>query len=327
MTWAGTPIGMGEGMGRPPQMFEPGVVYEITTRTLRGELKLRPGEEVNAIVLAVIGRALFLFKAVQLYYFVTLSNHLHMLLSAKDGESLTSFIRFVNSNISTRVGDLLEDPGTLWTPRARRIAVVDEASMVGRLKYLLAHGCKEGLVSTPAEWPGASAYAAFIGDMTMDAVWHDRNGENQARRSTRRRVDTSRFVHQHPIELTPIPPFASLEPSARRARHVGLVERVIAEENARHVQLGRIVLGVAKVLAQNPRSRPARLKRSPPPLCHATTSAAREAYRVKYRAFVAAYRAASAALRAGRPAEFPPGSYPCRARWVPLSPAGRPALH
>jgi hypothetical protein len=36
----------------------------------------------------------------------------------------------------------------------RSIVVADEKAALARLRYILAHGAKEGLVKKPADWPG-----------------------------------------------------------------------------------------------------------------------------------------------------------------------------
>ena len=57
---------------------ESGVV-EVTARTLHGRFLLRPSPEVNDIILGALGRAQARY-GVELYAFVFLSNHFHLLL-------------------------------------------------------------------------------------------------------------------------------------------------------------------------------------------------------------------------------------------------------
>ena len=74
---------------------------------------------------------------------------------------------------------------------------------------------------------------------------------------------------------------------------------------------GSRVLGVQAILAQDPQARPDRLARSPAPLVHAATKAARRMFYEIYAEFVNAFRTASEALRRGnRDAPFPAGSFP-----------------
>jgi hypothetical protein len=299
-------------------MTEPGRVYEITSRTLREEMRLRPSAEINAIVLGVFGRALFLFPEVMLHYFIVLSDHMHWLASASDGDSLRQFIAFVKSNIARRVADLDGVGGRFWARRASVIPVVDEGAMIDRLRYELSNGTKEGLVASPADWPGASGYEALVGDMTLKGVWHDKTAENRARRS-KRPVDPAQFRETYDARLTPLPAFANLDAAALRERHAELARAVTVEAERTNEALDRRPLGADVVTAQDPMSRPMTVKRSPAPLCHASTPEAREAFKKDYDTFVAEYRASAQALREGRQRAFPPGSFPSGGCWVAFS--------
>jgi hypothetical protein len=88
-------------------------------------------------------------------------------------------------------------------------------------------------------------------------------------------------------------------------------QRVEAEAAAAREATGARVLGVKKILAQDPLYRPKKLARSPAPLVHAATQAARKAFREAYSWFVAAFRDAAEKLRKGdRSAPFPAGCFP-----------------
>jgi hypothetical protein len=41
--------------------------------------------------------------------------------------------------------------------------VLDDTALVGRLRYVLAHGVKEGLVERSAEWPGLTCLPQLLG--------------------------------------------------------------------------------------------------------------------------------------------------------------------
>lgn len=70
-------------------------------------------------------------------------------------------------------------------------------------------------------------------------------------------------------------------------------------------------MGVEAILRQDPHTRPNQTKKSPAPVCHAATKAARESFWEAYSTFVAAFREAADKLKAGdRAARFPLGSFP-----------------
>jgi len=81
---------------------------------------------------------------------------------------------------------------------------------------------------------------------------------------------------------------------------------------------GAAVLGVEAICAQNPHASPAsKRKRSPAPRFHAVDPRVRKALEIAYRAFRDAHQEASEALRAGKKAVFPPGSF-AAGRFIPL---------
>jgi len=63
---------------------------------------------------------------------------------------------------------------------------------------------------------------------------------------------------------------------------------------------GARVLGVKAIPALDPQTRPTSVARSPAPLVHAATKAARKPFYEIYAEFVSAFRAAADALRQGR---------------------------
>ena len=70
-------------------------------------------------------------------------------------------------------------------------------------------------------------------------------------------------------------------------------------------------MGVKEILSRDPQHRPAKLSRSPAPLVHAATQAARKEFYGMYSWFVATFQDAAKLLRLGdRTACFPAGSFP-----------------
>ena len=59
-----------------------GRIVEITARTVHGRYLLRPSALVNELILGVVGRGQAMYD-VELFAFVFLSNHLHLLMRAR----------------------------------------------------------------------------------------------------------------------------------------------------------------------------------------------------------------------------------------------------
>lgn len=80
---------------------------------------------------------------------------------------------------------------------------------------------------------------------------------------------------------------------------------------ARRTRTGAEPLGPAAILAQDPLSRPKKIKKSPAPLFHAASKVMRHYLYEGFAWFVAAYRTAAERLQRGDPtARFPLGSFP-----------------
>ena len=162
----------------------------------------------------------------------------------------------------------------------------------------------------PREWPGVNTAAALLQGKSLTGHWIDRPRQYAAR-NRGEDVSDERFAVEETMILSPLPCWAHLSPERYRQRIEALVEEV--EEEAARVRRrsGSRVLGVKAILAQNPQARPDHLTRSPAPLVHAATKAARRMFYELYAEFVSAFRTASDILRRGnRDAPFPAGSFP-----------------
>ena len=121
------------------------------------------------------------------------------------------------------------------------------------------------------------------------------------------------------MTLTPLPCWRHLTSEAYRRRVTELVEEIERDAAIERKRTGIQPLGCRAILAQDPHHRPAVVARSPAPLVHAASQAARLAFREAYGAFVGAFRHAAEKLRLGdRSACFPAGSFPPGLPFVPV---------
>jgi hypothetical protein len=136
----------------------------------------------------------------------------------------------------------------------RRNPVLDDTALVGRLRYVLAHGVKESLVERSAEWPGLTCLPQLLGPARRVFQWF-----NWTRRWSKRESEgmamaaEGRFAREwaEPVELE----------LARLPCWEGLKEEPRTQ--------GTPVLEALAVKAQHPHTRPEHLKKSPRPLGHA----------------------------------------------------------
>ena len=291
-------------MPRPIRNFKPGTTLEITSRTIQSRFLLKPCRMVTLIILGVLGRAVAMY-GIELHAFVFLSNHFHLLLTIPDVESLARFMNYLKGNIAKECGAIYDWKEKFWGRRYTAIPILDDAALVGRLDYILEQGCKENLVDDPRKWPGASCVNALINGTRPKGFWFNRTAEYNARRAGKE-FGTLEFAEEHLVKLTPIPCWADLTDKEYRARVLDTVEEITRATKARHRADGTRPMGVKKIVAQDPHTKPEATKKSPAPRCHASRRARRKEYIRRYRAFLDEYRASSRQWLAGKlDVEFP----------------------
>ena len=305
-------------MGRRLRYLPPegsGLV-EVTTRTIHGRFLLTPCEELNDLILGALGRAQELYP-VGLVAFAFASGHYHLLLRVEDTRQLSAFMNHFNSNLAREAGRLAQWGEKFWARRFQAIPISDEPeAQIERLAYVLAHGCKEGLIERLRDWPGVSAVPALLDGAPLIGHWYDRAREYGARLRGKpfHRLE---FATEYTLRLEPLPCWAHLEPEQYRQRIADLVAAIESRAAAEREAEGRPALGAEAIRLQNRHDRPAQPKRSPAPMFHAASRKVRLELRRAYGEFLGAFRAAAEQLRGGiRQVVFPAGSFPPALPWV-----------
>lgn len=306
-------------MRGPRYLPEPSLV-EITVRTVQSRFLLRLTEIVVKTIIGVIARAQERYE-VAVIDVKQMNSHLHLLCFFEDGQQMSRFMRYVNSNLARKVGRLAGWSGPFWERRYSHVVVTEEeAAQVERLKYCLQNGCKEGLVWKPHDWPGATGVNAMLsGEMKIEGEWLDLTLMFHARERGESTA-TKNFVKRHTLKLSKLPCWEHLNDDDYCKHVQGLVETIADETAAMHERNGSVPLGVRELRKLRPNQRAANPGRSPKPLVHAASRERRRRFREAWRLFVESFLAASQRLREGdRDAKFPPGSFPPRLPFVPLT--------
>jgi hypothetical protein len=221
------------------------------------------------------------------------------------------------ANLAKEVNRLHNWSGPVWAGRYHSIAISqEEEAQVGRLRYILAHGAKEGLVASPREWPGVHCAQALLSDEPLEGVWFNRTREYAAR-AAGKEIAPRDFAEPEVLEWTPLPCWAHLSREEYQERILEIVEEIEDATAARIRETGITPPGPAAIRAQNPRSRPNRSKKSPAPRFHAWRKSVRKEMWEAYALFVAAFREAAERLKQGHPEPgFPEGCFPPGAPFV-----------
>lgn len=283
---------------------------------MHGRFLLRPAPVLGDLIVGILARGQRATR-MKVCAFVYLSNHCHLLLRVRDARQMAEFMRYVNSNIAREVARLYGWREKVWGRRYADVVVSHERkAQLGRLRYLLVQGVKEGLVASPFHWPGASSTRCLANGASLRGVWVDRTRQYRAHLAGKATAD-SRFSTVECLELSPLPCLED-EPVARRQAFVRRMIREIVSRS--EVERGsKSVLGRQAILSQDPFSRPAATKRSHAPRFHAVAPIVRRALENAYRLFRLSYRQAKEDLRNGRTElSFPAGSFLGPGDFVPL---------
>ena len=286
-------------------------LVEVTCRVIQRRFLLRPSRWLNSVIVGALAR----FQrrhGMRICGFVYLSNHCHLFLRPESVEQMAAFMRDVNSKIAREAGRLHGWREKFWGRRYTDIVTSHELEdQIDRLRYLLEQGCKEGLVSSPRHWPGASSIRALQSGEVLEGVWIDRTEQYRAGERGEPNPDSG-FTSTHRLELSPLPCWDEL-PAPQRQAWVRAMVREIEKQME-----GVKVLGRKAICEQDPHDRPAsKPRRTPAPRFHAASPHVRRALEIAYHLMRIAYRQAFEDWRAGKPAEFPPGCF-APGRFVPL---------
>lgn len=280
-------------MARRLRFLEAEAIHFITVRTRQRRLFLRPDSEVAGVLGGVLAKAAALY-GIELFAFVALSNHVHLLCRSRDGR-IPGFMKYLLGNASRKIGCLVDWSGGIWGSRYSAQPVLDDAALEDRLRYILSHGVKEHLVEHPADWTGLSCLPQLVGDPCRTFTFHRWSERWKGGRLLpgRERPDSPDIAEQVTLEVRPLPHWASLSRDERRQRVEAIVDNIATEHR------GFPKVGMKRVLERHPHEQPAPKPRTRQPWCHTTDETLREEFMAKYRAFAEAFSAASRRFHGG----------------------------
>jgi REP element-mobilizing transposase RayT len=280
-----------------PRQILPDAIYLVTRRCSERRFFLRPSPQTTEIfqyLLAVVSER----YGILLHAFCVLSNHVHMVLTDPHSR-LPEFHRDLDGLVARAINSCLGRWEAFWE-RDSYSAVRLETSeaIVEKITYVLANPVAAGLVRHGADWPGLWSDPRCIG---AEAVTVERPDEFFRARGP---LPSSASLRLHAP--------AGFDAAALRAE---LLDRLRAAEDLAAADLaaaGRSILGVARVRAQSPFSRPAHAepRRTLNPRVAARNKWRRIEALMRLVDFREAYGRALAAWRAGaRDVLFPAGTW------------------
>lgn len=296
-------------MGRPLRFVPEYSLVEVTVRTLQGRYLFKPSPGWREIFIGLLARSQERYP-LKIHAFACLSNHFHLLVTPKNAYQLAAFMRYFNTNLSKEAGRLHDWRGVLIDRRYRSILVSEEPEIqVARLRYILAHGVKEGLVAKVDAWPGPHCASSLVSGRPSKGVWVDRSQQYAANRGVSEADPEDHSVF-YELTLDSLPCWRHCEPTEYSRRVAELI--LDLETNARRQlrRKGHRPVGVSRIMKQHPHHRPRRVSSSPAGLAHAATQKVHLELRRAYSMFAAAFYSAIEKLQRGDvSARFPEGSF------------------
>ena len=293
-------------------------------KTIQGIFLLRADPTLNARIVGVLAKAQEIHGG-RVHAFVCLSNHWHLHATFDSPKQMADFHCYLGTHISIEAGRVHDWSGKLFEGRYNHVELSDEHEIhFERLKHVLSQGCKEGLVASPLDWPGASSTWSLVSGEPWMGEWVDRTAYGNALRRGEE-VWEEDFIERLEVKLSPIPPLEHLSASEYRQVTVDLVRQIEDETAEMHRVDGTSPMGVEAVLAQDPHHRPNTTKTSVRPWFFALSDEEREAMRTALLYIHVQYRQAAERLREGdRKVKFPVFTFPPALPFVE-GPGGNPS--
>jgi putative transposase len=280
-----------------PRPVYPGSMNLVTRSCTQRQFLLRPDPETNNAFIYCLAVAAQRYE-IDVMDFIQMSNHLHDAIFDRQGNG-PAFYEHFHKLLAKCMNALRGRWENFFS--SEQVCVVrleTRDDLINKLVYIATNPVKDGLVEYVDDWPGASGYRALINGTPLTAT-----------RPKHFFVEDGTMPERVTLTLRIPPELGDHDSIVAEVR--ARVEAVEKEEARKRRECGRRVLGRYAVLRQSwresPTSREPRRGLRP-------TIAARSLWRrleaiQRKQAFVAAHRAARAALRAGIKVPFPYGTY------------------
>ena len=289
-------------------------VHFITNRTEHEMYLLLPSPVINALVLFWLAKAKALYgDGIQIYGFIFMSNHFHLLLKDTKGQ-LAEFMRYFQSGLAVSINKHFKRHGRFWAREYDDVIVDGEEEFWNRYDYLFGNPVKAGLVATPAQWKGVNSYKYALENKPIIGTGINTTAYNEAKRC-HKDVKPKEFEETYEFKLAQPPAWKHWSISKRSK---SLLERTknVCKTLAKK-RMGKPVSGMKRVLRTSPFERPKNPEQKPgfKFFCMNTErlKELKEAYKLHvsyYKTCINALFNCSGNLKRAAQIKWPPWSYP-----------------
>lgn len=289
-------------------------------------------DSILNIIGACMARGIEMF-GVELYGFVWMSNHGHLLLRAPK-DNFADFMAYLNGQIAVNANRFLARKHQLWARRYAAAQVLDEAAELEMLGYLLANPQNAGIADSIEKWPGLSSATFFFEHREQRFLSFDRTDWREKGKPK----DIAPFLSTTKLEHKLLPQLSKLDKKTlrrkvRRAikKHLNVSPVNVSPVNDAKVDADSMLPARRSIILRTviPTERPGSSKESArnrqyssrQPICHTTKPSLSKLFKDWNRVFRSAYDESSLEYRSGNvdivfpPGSFAPSKYP-RARYA-----------
>jgi len=279
-----------------PRPVFPGCFLFVTRNCTQRQFLLRPDDATNNTFMYCLAEAAQRFE-MQIVLSQMMSNHHHTMLYDPHGNEV-QFREHFHKMMAKSQNALRERWENLWSAEETCVVDMEPDDVLDKLVYIATNPVKDGLVERVDHWPGPKFVEALLTGTPIAAC-----------RPTH--FFREKGVMRPEVELVMTLPDHFADKAAFLAelrRRINLVEQEYACERRR---TGRGVLGPQRVLDQSWRDCPTsdRPHRTLRPRVAARDPSVRIEKLQANQAWLASYREAREGFLAGKPVEFPFGTY------------------
>jgi REP element-mobilizing transposase RayT len=227
-----------------PREVVPGRDYMITRRCSERRFFLRPDPAANNAFIYCLALAVQRSK-VEINFCEAMANHHHTGIHDPEG-NFPVFIEHFHGLLARCQNAHLGRSENFWSSEPTSVVrLLEPQDVLDKMAYAYANPPVSDLVETADEWPGVSTLQATLtdGELTATRPAHFFRADGDMPKTVTLKIHRPRA-------------FVQLSQEEWAAKVRDLVQGREAEAHQRRVREGKKVLGVTRILAQNPLARP-----------------------------------------------------------------------
>jgi len=271
------------------RMHNKNAIHFVTNRCEQEQFLMLPVKTINKIIGYWFARALCRYgEGLEIFAFIFLSNHFHMLARDTKG-TLSQFMGYFQGNVAKAINEELGRHGKFW-PREYDDMLVDSESdddFLNRFTYILCNSVKAGLTTKATDWIGWNSIQASLKGEKFSFT-----GENKTKKHkvTRRIKNVSKSEYTETYEFALTPPLMWLKLSIEERAKMVRSQIKNGEAEFKKARGNLPALGIEAIKKQKWYDRPMTVSKRPRIKIYASNNERKIELLEQYRAFVGIYR-------------------------------------